>query len=277
MSLRVTHARPLAGDEQGVFLLSDPHVGSDTFDESRLRADLQSALRRGDRIVVNGDVFDLILPADRKRYRPSAVHRRLRGRDDLVNAAVEWAEELFAPAAHLLDMVGVGNHEDAAEQHHSVDPVRMLLRRLALPGHVASHGGYCGFLKYRWEGRGRPHTVFYWHGAGKGHGLAGLLGEFSQKATFVEGADTVWFAHRHGRAVGQLEKVSSPSRGNFGTRRQWLVRSGAYLKPYARQPLPALPEGRGGNYAADALCTPYAPGGVRLVLRRDGSSRVELD
>lgn len=273
-------ARLKAGAERGVFLLSDLHLGAAACDQRLLEAELAAARKNKDRVCVNGDVFDLILTRDDKRYSPAALHPRLQGRDDLVNAAVDMAYDLLSPYADLLDMVGVGNHETAVEKRGNTDPVALLIRRLdeapvaRRAGHRVRHGGYAGFLRYRFEG-GPRHEIFYWHGSGGGSFASGLS-EFVKKGRPVEGADTVWFGHRHVRTVSQLERWVVGPRG-VTHHPQWLIRTGAYLASHGVQtPEDALARGRRGNYAADALLAPTGRGGVRLVLGPDGSSRVEV-
>lgn len=273
---------PPGSDSQGVYLMSDTHIGAPNADYDLMAEELKLAARRRDRVLVNGDVMDLILTKDAKRFSPTALHPRLRGREDLVNAAVDWAEELFSPYANLIDMICLGNHSSTVSKYSSVDPIALLVQRLqakvTTPGHRVHHGGYTGFVQYRFEKQGfGPFTIFYWHGAGAGSGgLGGALGEFGSKGSFVEGADLLWYGHRHVRAVSQLEKLSCPRRGHSPVlRKQWVVRTGAYLRPYGGQTQESIRKrGRRGNYAADSLCSPYGTGGLRVVLYPDGRSEV---
>lgn len=274
----VTPAVLPAGKEQGLFLLSDIHVGAGCMDSQLLWRELQAAKHRNDRIAINGDVFDMILTRDAKRYSPSALHPRLQGRDDVVNESVQMAYEMLAPVVMNLDMVGCGNHEVSPEKHGNVDPVAVLLDRLndlaSRKNHVIAHGGYGGFLRYR-HGSHR-HEIFYWHGAGGG-GLGSAFSEFVTKGAAVEGADAMWFGHRHVRAVGQLERLTVRP-GGVTKRRQWILRTGGYLDSHGFQtPADVKKHGRRGNYAADAMLLPAGRGGVRLVLKPDGTSRVEVE
>lgn len=92
-------------------LMSDLHLGAANINYKLIEKELQTAKEHGDRILLNGDIFDMILVKDAKRFSPDVLHPRLRGRRDLVNAAVEWGAELLGPYADLIDMIGVGNHE----------------------------------------------------------------------------------------------------------------------------------------------------------------------
>lgn len=253
-------------------LMSDLHVGAANADYALMVAELEEAKAAGDRVLINGDVFDMILSKDLKRFSPQTLHPAIRGRTDLVNAAVEFALELFSPYAGLIDLVGCGNHETYASHNHSVDPTKLFADALGAP-----YGGYQGFVRYATTRHSRePFTVFYWHGAGGGAGLGGQLGEFGGKGTFVEGADVSWYGHRHCKAVTQVDRVYL--KGNrLATRQQFFLRTGGYLVTYGEQsPAEVRSSGRRSNYAADALHTPYGRGGLRVVFSPAGRVKVEV-
>lgn len=249
----------------GVALLSDIHLGSPNFDAVRLKEDLDGALANGDRVLINGDFFDLIMPSDRKRYQPSALHERLHGEDDLVGAVVDWGAELLGPYGDIIDLIAPGNHETAALRHHHVCLTKALATALKFKGSrvkVAEYAGWAVFDRGRGP-RARFH-LFHWHGHGKGSGrLAGLLAELGTKGQFIEGADAVWYGHHHGLAVSRVMRVDG--RQPKGRRPCWLIRTPSYLDGINYR-----------GYAAEALLNPFPTGCVRLVLCEDGSSRVEV-
>src|SRR5437867_3722798 len=74
--------------EVGLSLLSDVHLGARNCDEGLFLQDLEEAAARRDRLLINGDLWDLILPGDSKRFKPSVLATWLRGRDDVIDAAV---------------------------------------------------------------------------------------------------------------------------------------------------------------------------------------------
>ncbi len=267
-----------ASGEAGVFLMSDLHLGAANADYALINNELAAAKKRGDRVAINGDIFDMLLTKDTKRFQPSVLHPTLHGRDDIVNAAVDLAYETFAPYASIIDMIGLGNHETAVIRYHSLDPVMLLVQRLRqLDKCNTSYGGYQGFLRYYFSSLPRVvYNVFYWHGSGGGSALSGAMAEFSSKAAFVENADVVWFAHRHCRVATHVERIScSPNGKKLVKRQQLLLRTGGYLDSYSQQD-DAINAGRKSNYSADALHTPYGKGGIRLVFTTTGNMRVEL-
>lgn len=253
----------------GLRLMSDLHIGAANSDYALMISEMEDARRNGDRLLFNGDVFDMILSKDAKRFSPEVLHPEIRGRSDLVNASVEWAVRLLKPYADLIDFIGCGNHETHVSHNHSVDPSKLLADSLGVP-----YGGYQGFIRYASrEGSKNPFTIFYWHGAGGGAGLGGQLGEFGSKGQFVEGADVSWFGHRHCKAVSQVERISLGSR-KVTSRQQFYLRTGGYLVAYGDQGSSA--QGRRSNYAADSLHTPYGRGGLRVVFKADGRTIVEV-
>ena len=264
---------------QGLTLMSDLHIGSSQVYESLILQELKAARRNRDRVLLGGDVFDLILPSDRKRYSPSAVHPRLRGRNDLVNAAVEMGTELLAPYADLIDVVGQGNHETAAIHNGSVDAVRLLVQNLNTVRDKAlkpiAQPGYTAFIEYRLfavEGAARPagrYVVWFTHGAGKTNKAALALKGLVDK-THVFEADLYWSGHSHARVNCTESKIKCGRNGRPVGRDVKCVITGAYTLAYAAQSQ-ASTDRRGpkSNYASEAAMAPHGLGGARVVLRWD--------
>src|SRR5210317_2144984 len=125
---------------------ADFHIGAFNVDYDWLAADLEEAAEHDSRILIVGDVFDAILPKDAKRYKPEALHARIRQTSNVVDEAVDWAEEILKPYANLIDMIGLGNHESSVEKYHGTDMTARLIRRLqqhvTLEDHVIRYGGY---------------------------------------------------------------------------------------------------------------------------------------
>jgi hypothetical protein len=245
------------GDSFGLSLESDLHIGSPDVDYGMIAARLQAAADRGDRIAINGDIFDLILPGDKKRYRADAVHKRLLGRQDIINAAVDWAVELLGPVAGSIDMLGDGNHEETAESIHAVNATRLLIDRLRPRNPNIGYGGYCGFIDYRFvpadrEGRsgtGHRYVVFYHHGSGT-HAFGKIMG-------FVD-ADLVWLGHRHRKTTDHMQRIRCPLRGDEPRHSEVrFATSGAYMTTYKAGTM---------SYGAKRMLPPQGKGGVRVVL-----------
>ena len=259
--------------EVGIRLMSDLHIGSLQVNYRLIQKELEEARKNGDRICINGDVFDAILVADRKRFSPDALHPRLHGRRDILNSAIEWGVEMLGPFADFIDVVGIGNHESAVEKHHSMDPVRILVYELAKAvskerkSHVVHYGGYTGFVDYRFANN--RWVLYYHHGSGGSSPVTKGMIDFNRKDVFVD-ADCIWMGHKHNRWNASLEKISCPLSGNSpNVKIVRHVMTGSYMKTYVGQSQESLRKhGRRTNYAADMGLAPQGQGGARVVLKK---------
>lgn len=277
--IRLTPIIAAPRSAQGLRLMSDLHLGSSQTDEGLIEREAKDARRNGDRLLLGGDVFDLILPGDRRRYHPSGVHPSLRGRDDLVNAAVERATEMFRPYADLIDVIAHGNHETATLKRASVDAVRLLvqnlnavrdpkLRPIAQPGYTA----FLEYPLYASAEAARPvarYVVWLTHGAGKSSSAALALKNLSAK-TQSFAADLYWSGHSHARAHSTEVMIHAGRNGRVVAKDVKIVITGSYVVAYGAQSR-ASTERRGpkGNYASEAALLPHGLGGARVVLRWD--------
>lgn len=288
--LPVVRPTPLIGmpkHSQGLRLISDTHLEAANIDLALLDRELKDARRLKDRILLGGDVLDMILPGDRKRYSPSTISPRLYGRSDMVNAAVELAEEVFGPYADLIDAIGTGNHEASAEHNNSVDVIRMLVqalnRRRDPTMRPIAQLGYTAFIEYQIrpsaEGKNQGrYIVWYHHGSGKANSAPAALNALIKK-TNVFAADLYWSGHSHCRAHS-TEVMIHVYGGRPTMRDVKCVVTGSYMVPYAHQSQGSMArQGRKGNYASEGGYSPGGLGGARVVLHWDRPgfpSRVEV-
>lgn len=248
---------------KSLWLMSDLHIGANHVDYRLIKKEIREAIRRNDRILINGDVFDAILPGDRKRFTPDVLHPRLQGRRNILNAAVDWALEILAPAAHLIDMIGVGNHDVSVEKYGNVDVVRLLVDRLqeiSPKNHTIHYGGYGGFVEY--QNLRKSWVMYYHHGSGGASPVTKGMIDFNRKDVWVL-ADLIWMGHKHNRWAGHTIRMEmGPTFRNV-----YHVMTGAYFKTYCGQGQGSLREhGRVSNYAADMGLAPQGMGGIRVVM-----------
>jgi hypothetical protein len=275
---RLPPLAPLAGGTSGISLLSDLHLGSANTDEARVRADLERARASGDRVLIGGDVADLLLPSDRKRFNPSRLHPRLHGRDDIVGGTLDLAEELLAPYADLIDAIGVGNHETAALQAHSFDFVGELCRRLESHGGRPQQAGYTAYLHYPVLGRGGKapgYTIWYTHGAGRAKTAAEAL-KYLLGRTPSWQADLYWCGHFHSRATcAEVGMMLGPD-GRVAKRDVRCVVSGSYQDAYGPQSQASMArKGRKSNFASEGALLPHGLGCTRVVLHWGQKGAIE--
>jgi hypothetical protein len=263
-------------NECGFHLMSDLHIGSPQTEYSLIEQELVAARERGDRILIDGDVFDAILTRDLKRYSPDGLHPRLQGTRDILGMALDWATELLSPYAALIDLIAVGNHDDTPAKQGNIDLVRLLVGRLNTQGGKVWYGGYSGFVDYkiRFAADGsltRRFVIFYHHGVGGGSSLAGNASD-ANKFSWVEGADLIWLGHKHQKLNLPVGKVSCPVQGHHVKERSVrFVRTGAYMTTWkGEKQKHALKHGRASGYGEDAGYAPHGPdgrGGVRVTLK----------
>lgn len=265
-----------AGKLIGLRLMSDLHIGAAHVDYKMIQREIEDAATNGDRVLINGDLLDLILPKDTKRYQPNAVHPRIAKRNDQVNAVIEWAVEELSPIAHLLDLLAIGNHEAVITHYHSIDPTLLVLYELEKiakqrdPNHVIHYGGYAGFVDYRLRNReGADDSyrwiVYYHHGSGGAAPVTKGLIDFNRKDVFID-ADVIWMGHKHNRLVVSVEKLRCPTKGDdVDVREVFHIMTGAYFNTYMGQSQQSVRKyGRRSNYAADMGLAPGGKGGVRV-------------
>jgi hypothetical protein len=273
--------RPLASHEWPAtwWALSDLHLGSSHVDSGLLQAELDRCRLEGGRVLLNGDLFDLILPGDHKRFRQDALHPRLWGVTDIHNKVLDWAVELLEPLAPQIDFIGLGNHETCSEKIHSLDLVLLLCDRLNAglrtsgSTHSILYGGYSGFCVYRDQ-----LTWYYHHGWGGGSGLKEAAGDLDRILASVEGIDVAWLGHRHARMSAHVARISPPQAGfRPVTREVRFVRSGSYLRAHwGAEGARVKARGRSANYAVDAGLVPTGLGGAKITLDVPGGTlRIE--
>jgi hypothetical protein len=241
----------------GLWLMSDLHIGAANVGYPRIRREIRAAVKRGDRILVNGDVFDAIVAGD-PRYRPSVLHPSLQESDTPLDGAVEMAAELLAPAvsAGLLDYIGRGNHEATIEARAGLSLIDTLRGKLLRWGNVPPAAGYCGFITYRIRGGGRL-VIFAHHGSKSGRGRTQL----ARFAGFV-GADVVWLGHFHQKdSSGGLVVTPSADGKRIDVREQRHVMTGGYTFAYGSSDRGVI-----DRYASVAGLSPGLLGGARLVV-----------
>jgi predicted phosphodiesterase len=200
--------------ELSLCLMSDLHIGGLHVDYDLIEKELKRAKSMGAKIAINGDIFDAILPGDRKRYRANNLHPRMyQAGDDMIGESIRWAIEILEPYKDDIIMIGDGNHDDAVARYHHIEPVKHLV--IALNGAGKStikYGGYHGFIHVKVptkaaERRFGHYVIHYHHGAGGAAPVTKGAISFSRAQMWLEGVDAIWRGHTHHRQAGRDNKV----------------------------------------------------------------------
>lgn len=159
-------------NEPVYFLLaSDLHTCSIGCQEWAIKRDMDRALELKAKILIFGDVFEAILPGD-KRHQHSIIPAIYAKSDDLIGAMTDHTAELLFPYIDNIEVIGMGNHCRAVKNK---DMIRELLDKLKMKCLEAGkslntlHGGYSGRIMHRFcLGNAVTHNHFIkWH---HGHG-----------------------------------------------------------------------------------------------------------
>jgi len=280
----VASKRLLRKGEIAFTLMSDLHLGAPNVNYDSIHSDLEGARANGDRILLNGDIFDAILPTDKKRFRMEAIDEKLRGHSDILNRLVEQAFQELSPYADLIDLIAIGNHEESVEKYHSFDPVQALVYRLnQIPGADVRYGGISGFFDYRITeprnteaARGRNnhggdrwrYLIFYHHGSGGSAPVTKGIISFNRMETWVE-ADLLWVGHGHNKILDATTvRVTVSNNGNLIFRPCRAVMTGGYL--WNHEPDTSEDYMAGGtkrvSYAESKNLPPQESGGARVIV-----------
>lgn len=243
--------------------MSDLHIGS-----AETRVDkIKEELHADDAwLLFNGDGADAIIASDSKRFVPSCLAKRLRGRNDIINATIDWQCELLEPVKHRILGWGVGNHETAIEKHCSVDMAKIVCDRLGIP-----YAGYTGFYDFRFRnphGNGCRYLIHYHHGAGGGSSLSACATEFTKRYGYIS-ADLIWVSHRHHNMTSGLRRLECPLAGSkLGYKDTRFLMTAAYMEAWAINKGPS----RHAAYAEDRALPPQMMGGavVEVTPTRNG-------
>lgn len=183
-------------------LFSDLHIGADDVDMKTMRRDLSQAADEDRRFNFNGDVAELIIPSDRKRFTASKL---ISNRDDVINETLEMAFKELKPYADFIDVIGTGNHEDTPAKYNGFDFIGalvMLLNRERSKTLPAIHRAtYQGYVQYKMKPTTKkttvsPFTIYHHHGAGGGAPVTKGMIDFN-RMVYSHIADLYWMGHKH--------------------------------------------------------------------------------
>jgi hypothetical protein len=184
-----------------VLLISDAHWDNPKCDRDLLRDHLEKAKEIGADVLLNGDTFCLMQGAYDPRKNKSDIrpeHNKANYLDAVVNDAVKW----FSPYAHLIKVVGYGNHETNILKRQETDVIERFVYGLNSTNDTnVEVGGYGGWIIYnfaREKSNGKvSFNIKYFHGSGGGGPVTKGTIQFNRMQTFVEGADMIWMGHVH--------------------------------------------------------------------------------
>ena len=165
------HELNITGSKVKIGMFSDIHWDNPKCDWDLLRRDLDYCLKHSIPMMFNGDTFCLMQGKWDPRGTKSDIrpeHNNIKYLDSIVETAVDF----FSPYAHLITVIGYGNHETSVIKRQETDILQRFVDLLNYKnGSNVQTGGYGGWLIVRQEARPKYHTVSkikYFHGSGGG-------------------------------------------------------------------------------------------------------------
>jgi len=184
-----------------VLLISDIHWDNPHCNRELLKKHLDQALAINADILFNGDTFCLMQGAYDPRKSKNDIrpeHNKTNYLDAVINDAIDW----FSPYAHLIKVVGYGNHETNILKRAETDVIdRFVFGLNSKNGTNVEVGGYGWWIVYNFKraesGGMTAYKIKYMHGFGGGGPVTRGVIQFNRMSTFVEGADMIWMGHVH--------------------------------------------------------------------------------
>jgi UDP-2,3-diacylglucosamine pyrophosphatase LpxH len=154
-----------------IAMLSDLHWDNPHCDREMLKRHLDYCLEEDIPVMINGDMFCLMQGRGDNRRNKSDIrpeHNNTKYLDSIVETAVDW----FMPYAHIIKLVGYGNHETSIIKFQETDILQRFTDLLNYKaGSNIQTGGYGGWLVIKQaSGWGSKYStkVKYFHGSGGG-------------------------------------------------------------------------------------------------------------
>lgn len=224
-------------DDFQIAMLSDIHWDNPKCDWEVLTKHLEYFKKHDIPIMVNGDFFCLMQGRGDNRRNKSDIrpeHNNFRYLDSIVETAVEW----WAPYAHLLTVIGYGNHETGVIKYQETDILQRFVDLLNLKcGTNVQVGGYGGWLVFKVGTRTiMTYKVKYFHGSGGGGIVTKGAINLTRALELYEDFDVFTMGHIHENAsrndVRDMIQHNPASGYQIKHRQIHLMLTGTYKEEY---------------------------------------------
>jgi hypothetical protein len=255
-----------------VLLISDIHWDNPHCNRDLLKKHLDQALAIEADILFNGDTFCLMQGAYDPRKSKNDIrpeHNKTNYLDAVINDAIEW----FSPYAHLIKVIGYGNHETNILKRAETDVIdRFVFGLNSKNGTNVEVGGYGGWIVYQFKRSASAgmtaYKIKYMHGFGGGGPVTRGVIQFNRMSTFVEGADMLWMGHVHEdhELTYTVERLNSNNKVKL--KDILMVRTPTYKEEYQ--------DGKGG-WHVERGASPKALGGRWLELHPERIRKGDIE
>jgi hypothetical protein len=194
------HQLNVEGKHFQIAMLSDIHWDNPKCDWDYLKKHLDYCLENNILIHINGDMFCLMQGRGDNRRNKSDIrpeHNNAKYLDSIVETAVEW----WSPYAHLLTVIGYGNHETGIIKYQETDILQRFVDLLNYENKTNIYtGGYGGWLiinqTYRKNSR-QTSRIKYFHGSGGGGVVTKGALNLTRALEMYEDFDVFTMGHIH--------------------------------------------------------------------------------
>jgi hypothetical protein len=252
------HELRVDGSSFRMGMFSDIHWDNPKCDWNLLKHDLDYCLKNEIPIMFNGDTFCLMQGAYDPRKMKGDIrpeHNNARYFDSIIETAVDF----FLPYAHLLTVVGYGNHETSIIKRQETDVIQRFVTLLNYKaGSNVMTGGYGGWLIVNQLVKAKSNItqatkIKYFHGSGGGGLVTKGALNLTRAMEMYEGYDVFTMGHIHENSARNDVRDSinfHPSKGYYFNHKQihsmitgtykeeyinglygWHVERGAPMKP----------------------------------------------
>lgn len=252
------HELRVEGSSFRMGMFSDIHWDNPKCDWNLLKHDLDYCLKNDIPIMFNGDTYCLMQGAFDFRKMKSDIrpeHNNARYFDSIVETAVDF----FLPYAHLMTVIGYGNHETSIIKRHETDIIQRFVTLLNYKaGSNVMTGGYGGWLIVNQLVKAKSNItqatkIKYFHGSGGGGLVTKGALNLTRAMEMYEGYDVFTMGHIHENSARNDVRDSinfHPTKGYYFNHKQihsmitgtykeeyidglygWHVERGAPMKP----------------------------------------------
>jgi UDP-2,3-diacylglucosamine pyrophosphatase LpxH len=194
------HEIKLEGYNARIAMLSDIHWDNPKCDWDLLKKHLDYCVSENIPVMINGDFFCLMQGKGDKRGNKSDIrpeHNNAKYLDSIVETAVEW----WSPYAHIMTVVGYGNHETGIIKYQETDILQRFVDLLNYKNKSNVYtGGYGGWfiVKINIHGGSKYCTkIKYFHGSGGGGVVTKGALNLTRALELYEGFDVFTMGHIH--------------------------------------------------------------------------------
>jgi Icc-related predicted phosphoesterase len=194
------HELRIEGPEVSIAMLSDIHWDNPKCNQDLLKQHLDYCLEENMPVMINGDFFCLMQGKGDRRGSKSDIrpeHNNSKYLDSIVETAVEW----FSPYAHILTVIGYGNHETAIIKYQETDLLQRFVDLLNYKnGSNVQTGGYGGWIVVRQILHSKKQVSYkikYFHGSGGGGVVTKGALNLTRALEMYENFDIFTMGHIH--------------------------------------------------------------------------------